>query len=783
MESPIEYVLPSDVYLESVTQVNPTLLGDLVYTPEDYLIGRPHSRESTKLVDADTAELLNMFRSPRSIPQAVIEFAQNKALVPETVLQDTYAVFTVLVRSDFLIPYNSPKAVAIESTFQPGDVIDVYEIKKIVQLFEDTEIYQVQEGDRMACLKIVRSHQDNYSTALLEREIAILKYLKGSGIAPSLRSSGSHNSQTYVVLTWKNGHTADEKANLLRTSSQEALITLCKTILEQYAALHAQNIIHGDVHPRNVICEQDDTITIVDFGYSAALEGAGVALPHPRRAGIFQFFEPEYARAKLAQQKSPRSTYRSEQYSIAALLYFLITGSHYIDFPIDQDKLYQAINTEPPIPFRERRIFGMEAIEKVLFKALHKNPEARFQHTQDFLQAFTEAQSAFQHYKNRQEASHMSRFQELFGIESTYLAQELPTAPICSVTYGAAGIAYAYYRMAQTMQDSHYLHLADLWSVHAEHRSLMPYAFISKKRDLDEGMFDSNTPYHGLSGLHWVAALIAKAVGDPHRLEIHLKHFYEASLGDNAIDDLTLGQSGQLLATASLMNAIGPHPILQELGERKYQVLLAKINAHNDLTSALHALNDVGIAHGWSGILYALLLWEQVTGKPTDPKLSTMGLALGEYFDLYLFKEAVTTSRPKAIANINSSWCNGTAGLSFLFVALYRATQKEEFLNTAKQSAMAAYQHKSDYPSLCCGLVGRAYAQLALYKATGGSQWLQQAKALVQRSRDYESIVDYGLFKGIAGRALLEYDINYPEHAIFPLFELEFSGHQIPAAL
>jgi serine/threonine-protein kinase len=92
-------------------------------------------------------------------------------------------------------------------------------------------------------------------------------------------------------------------------------------------------------------------------------------------------------------------------------------------------------------------------------------------------------------------------------------ASTLP-APSASVTYGAAGLAYGLMRLARTREDGELLALADLWSVRAGARARDKSAFYNAELEINPETVGRSSPYHTMSGVHWVRASVAQAIND-----------------------------------------------------------------------------------------------------------------------------------------------------------------------------------------------------------------------------------------------------------------------------
>lgn len=52
----------------------------------------------------------------------------------------------------------------------------------------------------------------------------------------------------------------------LETRGFEQLHRVCYNILEAYSGLHQQGVLHGDVHPKNLLIDDELRVTILDFG-------------------------------------------------------------------------------------------------------------------------------------------------------------------------------------------------------------------------------------------------------------------------------------------------------------------------------------------------------------------------------------------------------------------------------------------------------------------------------------------------------------------------------------
>ena len=230
---------------------------------------------------------------------------------------------------------------------------------------------------------------------MLDREAAILRRLTGS-ISPALLDEGIWEGRRYLLLEWCDGvDAATAAAGLRRDQSAEAprkLFGLCCHILRAYSRLHGQGVIHSDIHPRNILVDQEDQVRIVDFGL-ARMENLTQEFGEPPRGGVGFFFEPEYAAAVVKGQTPPLASRLGEQYALAALLYSLLADAQYVDFSLTKDAMMRQIVEAPPVPFAERGMASWPEAESILAKALSKSPSERFVSVTAFADALSACKS------------------------------------------------------------------------------------------------------------------------------------------------------------------------------------------------------------------------------------------------------------------------------------------------------------------------------------------------------------------------------------------------------
>jgi eukaryotic-like serine/threonine-protein kinase len=786
---PLEpFLLPPDVLLTAVADL-PDHIRSQVSGDGEFAITRPRARTPTRMLSRDAAELLKEFRTAKTVVEAVISYCAAKGSEPESTLEEAFPILQNLVGAQFLVPADAENSAAIQPGFEVGRVADGYTIVKMIQTLEDSEVYQVSgAGGQSGAMKIARSADNRAIAKALRREAQVLTLLDGAS-APQLLAEGEVEKRPYVVMSWIEGRTAVQVADELRRRGEFGkLVSLCATILRAYASLHAQDVLHGDVHPRNVIVREGAEAVVIDFGLAVQGGSDKRASRHIPRGGVAMFFEPEYAKARMSGKAPPPATQASEQYALGALVYLLIAGRPYLKFAAGKTEMLQQIVSAEPLPLEKRGITDFAEIEKAIFRALSKEPASRFASVQDFASAVEAAKRTAMPSApvigGKRKAFSDSVFQRL-SLDGPLFREKYPKAPFLSINYGAAGAAYALYRLAVLRSDAEQLACADAWATRAHAQRTVGGAFYNDEMGLKADKIGAISPYHTASGIFLVRALIAHAMGDFVTVQSSILGFVSA--GDQPCGnlDLTLGLCSVLVGCSLLVEAIPQHALvdhspLMALGDRIAQKIQEEVTNFPAIVECKD-LTLLGIAHGWAGLLYAQLQWAKGRRKEPGSKirarlheLEKLGEAQGTGMRWKIRLDAKRRSQDHYM----SGWCNGSAGMVFLWTLAHEAYKEPRFLELAEKAARNAWESNERASTLCCGSAGSAYAFLAMHRAVGDRAWLTRSEEMLERAIRYASAgVDCSLYKGNLGVALLSQEIDYPAWSSMPIFEAERWGH------
>jgi serine/threonine-protein kinase len=785
MQHPPLLVLPPDAVLVPANTLPEALKQEFEHDRDSYALFRAHSRSPSRIITQDTARLLDYFRTPSSIPDAIIALASHQGENAASLLEAAYPILRELVRDQFLVPPNSPLASRIDCTFQPGERVGSFQVIECIDLLNDTELYLVKSGTgTFGALKIVRTPSEE--NVKIRHEAKILRDLDGRGV-PALLDAGVCHERPYLITSWCRGLDAYVAAQETR-SNQNAyrnLRTLCCNLASAYAGLHQAGIIHGDVHPRNVIVDEDQSVILIDFG-SASVCRKDKSVPAPSRGAVDLYLEPEAAKAKLAGEPTPEATFLGEQYSLAALISMLLTGRHTHEFSFERNRAFGQIAFEEPLAFMPQPPSVPPAVGEVIGKALSKEPADRFVDTEAFARELT---TAFDTEAGLAETVDRSEpLRQGFAGDSGW--RELIQDPIAafngindlSLSEGVTGLSYLALRLALARQNPELLGLADValdWAHkrYADREEQHPAAGAHRNAGSDHApvsIFSSS------AGLWLTSALVAAAFEDAERLARSVEALTAIDASIEPRLELMSGRSGLLLASARLMDFQPLHADdaaakIRAFGNDVANGIIRNLE-HRQWVLPNACVGNLGLAHGWAGVLYALLRWQEHSGTdlkrvlaPRLDQIATLARPRGRGIWW-----PMNTEDQRADDSFCASWCNGSAGYTHLWLTAFRASGDPNHLEFAKLSAWTSYEAPMTSTNMCCGTVGRAYSLLETFKVTGDEAWRERAVDLHARAlqlRKDDGRAPLSLFKDRVSAELLEVELAAQDPLGMPMFE------------
>lgn len=785
------FVLNANVEMVSVGDLPATLRDRLSGDETDCIVSEVASRLNSHRISEPAAAFLGLFRRPRRVVDAVLEYSTEHGFAPEEVLTDVFPLVKTMVANGILADPSVAERPQ-EHAFEPGDVFAGLEIVSCATDVGDTEIYRARRGEDEVALKYVRADAPEFVRDALAREGSVLAHLgrRAAGCAPRLLDGDLDAAAPFLVMDWVEGETLDR---LARTSSPARAdrARLAVELASVYARLHASGTLHGDVHPKNVLIDvASSRISLVDLGgaRTAALGESG------HRIAYVPHYEPEAASAALAGDRVPEPTAKGEQYAVAILVYLLLTGRPYLVLSLETDTLLEQITSEPPRRFAD---FGWswDEVEAVVRTALQKDPELRFPTTKAFADALRSAVET----TSPREASvvpkparstprisalavEVNGFRHEYGLRSSLMRSGLDAGPTASVFHGAAGISYALLRLAVLDDDGATAAAADVWWERAQRDRTSRRGFDGPRIGLG---FDETAPmsfFHRETGIDLLGASVKLALGQDEeaagcvdRYRAAASAYAESTRPTRDLDprtDVTNSGTSLLLGSSLIPRSAAASDVarddLSRIEERLARAIARDLAADDPLARDGSFL---GFAHGLAGVLFALC---RSSGASDELRRVVL-----EHLDM-LLERATDDGRivcwPLAAGGSQrppwTGWCHGSAGHLLLWCEAARRFDQPRFLEVAERLGTHIWMRRGGSgPSLCCGLAGEAISLLRLGEAVESRAWLERGRALAEQAVRWRGPFRnrHGLFQGRPGIAVAAMEALFvPDDPVWP---------------
>ncbi len=780
-----ELVLPKEVTIIDSDTLSEDVKKKLEVEHGDKLLSKSFARETTKVINSEFAEILSVFKTPKSLITVVREYAKEHQENSEELLDSLFEPMMDIIQKGFLVSKETMQEENI--SLITNDFFQDYKILYEVHHTEDTELYLAQDkNDRFVALKIGVAKNVKIIKSMLEHEVAILKKLSGK-VTPAYIESNLENKPPYIVTKWIHGVSAMQYATTLRLEhNDKALMSLLDHIIQAYAQLHKEGWLHQDIHPGNIMCDKDGNVTLIDFGLAQKID-----YPYQIRAGVNFYMAPESI--EVSNLEKSNSNTLSEQYSIAAVLYELFTGVQYCNFSLRTETMFEQVKTETPRKFESLDKQSFSALEKVFAKALAKKPKDRFDNLNQMHDAIQNIQFPKLQYPQKGDdfvslrKNVVTQLLKQFDVTEPLYNNGLPHGPLSSIYYGAAGIAYALYRFSLVYDSAYYLSLAEKWLQKAFLYLEDTQSFSNPSFEIENDPVTQYSTFNHLPGLYGVQAIISYAKGDFFKFNESIVDILKLSDTSEENNDLTLDGLGIALLLINIVELDNNSYIDKELQkklEKRVEKILTPILKRKGLLQQFTlepSVTNLGIAHGIGGNLYILLRW-------FNYKKITLQKQFFDQLNFVIQKEIPQgcgvcipwqTKEGENVFHTMSGWCNGSAGILMLLCEVAKVSNQEKYLNDAEQFAWNCWEDMATVPNLCCGLAGRAYALSSYSQATNNNVWHERALKLMSQAIEQGELIDteqmpmHSLYKGQLGVALAFTEIATNKAYSMPFFGRE----------
>ena len=182
----------------------------------------------------------------------------------------------------------------------------------------------------------------------------------------------------YLVLQYLPGETLRQHVPPGRRIPADEVKRRLSPIASALHYAHVSGIVHGNLHPGNLLIDPNDNTLLTDFSFTLQ----GLPFSPAQESNAIPYLAPE--------QLQGHPTAAGDQYALAVMVYEWLCGQRPYSAAEREQLLHQQTHDPLPTP-RSLNSDISPAIEQVLLQALAFNPDERFQHIQAFADNYLRA--------------------------------------------------------------------------------------------------------------------------------------------------------------------------------------------------------------------------------------------------------------------------------------------------------------------------------------------------------------------------------------------------------
>ncbi len=179
---------------------------------------------------------------------------------------------------------------------------------------------------------------------------------------------GNDDGRHYIIMEYVAGETLKELINREGRIPVMQALQIAREIAGALAHAHANDLVHCDIKPHNILVTPEGWVKVADFGIARAISSSTMTY-NGNVVGSVHYFSPEQA-------KGTKITPKSDVYSLGVVLYEMLTGRLPFNGETTVSVALKHLQEEPVMP-RQIDDTIPPIVEAIVLKAMSKDPEER----------------------------------------------------------------------------------------------------------------------------------------------------------------------------------------------------------------------------------------------------------------------------------------------------------------------------------------------------------------------------------------------------------------------
>jgi len=272
-----------------------------------------------------------------------------------------------------------------------GTTLAGYTLRDMIGEGGTSTVFRAEHPQHGVCaVKVLREklRDDKTAIARFVREAKYGARVTHQNVVRTIEIGEARPGLHFLAIEWASGELLERYAKRHAPLPLTDVVDMVAQIASAVQAAHAAGIVHRDLKPDNVMYDPESRrVLLLDFGIAADTDSA--AEDRLTRAGFFVgtllYVAPEALSGEMV-------TPAADQYSLATITYYLLTGAHPFVAKSPREMFTQLL-TQPPIALNAARpgLTFSTAVSDVVMKGLAKQPAGRFPSTIEFADALRAA--------------------------------------------------------------------------------------------------------------------------------------------------------------------------------------------------------------------------------------------------------------------------------------------------------------------------------------------------------------------------------------------------------